>query len=176
MPPRSRLFVICGKELTEEDLTEHFKAYGDFEYCKVMTDRNSNESKGFAYVKFSRASTASIAMEDVNHHAQIAGFKVKVLIADPKSRRTPVDHNKNLDFDGRMQSQIAGPYPVHYNPTPPPAPNPTPMAYPPTIRHASSLPFVLPSTKATLVHCVPQNYHPRSAWKGFCKIPWYGIL
>lgn len=65
-PPRSRLFVTCSKEYTEETLTQIFSKYPDFEYCKLVRDKHSNESKCCAFVKFSKASSAALAMEDFN--------------------------------------------------------------------------------------------------------------
>jgi RNA recognition motif-containing protein len=150
LPPRSRLFVICSKvalflgflflsvyfrasqhhflalysycmkDYSEDDVTARFKPYGEIEYCKVIKDKQTNESKGFAYVKFAKASAAALAMEEVNRLAQengtranffwhflrffllcSSGLKIKALIADPKSK------NKG-----------DGPLPVSYPPLP----------------------------------------------------------
>jgi len=89
LPPRSRLFVICQKEFLDEDITNHFKPYGDIEYVKVIKDKITNEPKGYAYVKFSKSSSAAIAMEEVNRLAQESGIKLKALVADPKSKLKP---------------------------------------------------------------------------------------
>lgn len=86
LPPRSRLFVICSKDYHEDELSARFKPYGEIEYCKVIKDKPTNESKGFAYVKFAKASSAALAMEEVNRLAQENGLKIKALIADPKSK------------------------------------------------------------------------------------------
>lgn len=86
LPPRSRLFVICAKDYSEDDVSARFKPYGEIEYCKVIKDKQSNESKGFAYVKFAKSSSAALAMEEVNRIAQENGLKIKALIADPKSK------------------------------------------------------------------------------------------
>ena len=62
---RTRLFVVCPKNYSEEDLKKKFEHFGDLEYCNVVRDRQSGENKGFGYVKFSKASTAAIAMEEL---------------------------------------------------------------------------------------------------------------
>lgn len=85
-PPRSRLFVICSKEFSEEDLAERFKAFGDLEYSRVIKDKQTNEHKGYAYVKFAKSSTAALAMEHINQSSPESGLKLKALIADPKSK------------------------------------------------------------------------------------------
>lgn len=89
MPPRSRLFVICSKDYLEEDITQRFKPFGEIEYCKIIKDKQSSESKGYAYVKFTKSSSAAMAMEEVNRLAQETGLKLKALIADPKAKSKP---------------------------------------------------------------------------------------
>jgi len=84
-PPRSRLFVICSKEFTEHDLAERFKVYGELEYCKLIKDKQTQESKGYAYVKYYKASHAAVAVEEVSHTVE-PGVKLKALVADPKSK------------------------------------------------------------------------------------------
>lgn len=84
-PPRSRLFVICSKDFTQEELAERFKLYGDLEYCKLITDKDSGESKGYAYVKYYKASHAAVAVEEVGNTVP-EGVKLKALVADPKGK------------------------------------------------------------------------------------------
>lgn len=84
-PPRSRLFVICSKEFTEEELAAKFRVYGDLEYCKLMRDKQNQESKGYAYVKYFKSSHAALAVEEVSSTVA-EGVKLKALIADPKGK------------------------------------------------------------------------------------------
>jgi RNA recognition motif-containing protein len=72
-PPRSRLFFVCGREQTEEELIEKFKQFGtvdasELEYCKLMKDKNTGESKGCGFAKFTKASTAALVMEKMNEN------------------------------------------------------------------------------------------------------------
>jgi len=101
-PPRSRLFILCSKEVTEEDLEEKFNVFGDLEFCKIMRDKQTGESKGFGYVKFSKASTAAIAMETVNEqqYENPQGSKLKALIADPKNktRKTAPEYYSRQEY------------------------------------------------------------------------------
>ena len=73
--------------MSEETLNERFKDFEDLEYCKVITDKTNGDSKGFAYVKFSKASSAAKAMEEILKTGLIAGMKIKILISDPKEKR-----------------------------------------------------------------------------------------
>lgn len=47
-----RLFVIVPKSMTDDELYEIFKAYGEIDYASVIRDRDSKDSKGFAYIKY----------------------------------------------------------------------------------------------------------------------------
>ena len=55
------------KKMTEPQLEEAFRTAHDkdLEYCKIITDRQTNQSKGFAYVKFFTAASAARAMEEI---------------------------------------------------------------------------------------------------------------
>lgn len=47
-----RLFVIIPKSMTDTELYDTFKQYGDIDYANIIRDRDTKESKGFAYVKY----------------------------------------------------------------------------------------------------------------------------
>lgn len=47
-----RLFVIIPKSMTDTELYETFKQYGDIDYANIIRDKETKESKGFAYVKY----------------------------------------------------------------------------------------------------------------------------
>jgi len=85
-PARSRLFVVCPKELLEKSIDKKFSEFPDYEYSKVIVDKITGISKGFAFIKFSKASSAAEALEIVNSIGQIDNNPVKVLIADPKAK------------------------------------------------------------------------------------------
>lgn len=77
---RTRLFVVCPKEFSEEELQSKFEEFGDYDYCNIIRDKNTGESKGFGYVKFHKASTAAIAMERCDK-------TLKAILAEPKSAK-----------------------------------------------------------------------------------------
>ena len=80
LPPSPTIvlaFYLCHlKDYSQEDVTARFKPYGEIEYCKVIKDKQTTESKGFAYVKFAKASAAALAMEEVNRLAQENGIHI----------------------------------------------------------------------------------------------------
>lgn len=47
-----RLFVVCKKTSTVEDIEDHFKEFGEIDNVKLVKNRDTNENKGFAYVKY----------------------------------------------------------------------------------------------------------------------------
>jgi len=121
-PPRSRLFVVCPKELTENEIHAAFSEFEDYDYSKVILDKQTGVSKGFAYVKFKKASSAAIALEIINEKGVISGKQVKVLVADPKSKakviEPPQNHPEALSF---FSASTSPPSP-YYNYIPVPYP------------------------------------------------------
>lgn len=77
---RTRLFVVCPKDYLEDNLKDKFAQFGDFEYCNIIRDKVTGDSKGFGYVKFSKASTAALAMENCDK-------TLKAILAEPKSTK-----------------------------------------------------------------------------------------
>lgn len=47
-----RLFVIVPKTMTDSELYDYFKQFGDIDYASIIKDKNTRENKGFAYVKY----------------------------------------------------------------------------------------------------------------------------
>lgn len=105
-----RLFVVVPKNIKESELEEHFGQFGDVDYVSIVKDRNTKESKGFAYIKYHRMSHAAKAFEDCER-------AYKPVFADPKPKqgdyRNQTDINKNHavnmhsgshDTGGRSQS------------------------------------------------------------------------
>ena len=65
-PPNSRLFIVCGKSITEDEFKEAFEVFGIIEEIWVLKDKVTNEPKGVTYIKFSKTSEAALAMEEMN--------------------------------------------------------------------------------------------------------------
>lgn len=40
--------------MNDDDLYDSFHEFGSIQYAKIIRDRNTKESKGVAYVKFSK--------------------------------------------------------------------------------------------------------------------------
>ncbi|XP_065565055.1 RNA-binding protein 45-like isoform X3 [Artemia franciscana] len=99
-PPYSRLFVVCNKGVTEEELRPAFEEFGKVEEVWIVKDKSTGEAKGIAYVKFSKTSEAAAAMEALDgKHVGNGPRPIKVLIAhsrDQSSKKDMGDDEKPL--------------------------------------------------------------------------------
>ncbi|XP_014676357.1 PREDICTED: RNA-binding protein 45-like [Priapulus caudatus] len=93
-----RLFLIVPKSHTEEDVREHFNKFGDIDYVTIIKDKSTGDPKGFAYVKFHKASHAALALENCD-----SSYRPK--FADPKFSAGWRERDKrdNKDYDSRSQ-------------------------------------------------------------------------
>ena len=53
-PPNSRLFIVCGRQITEDQFKEGFGVFGKIEEIWLVKDRVSKAPKGIAYIKVQR--------------------------------------------------------------------------------------------------------------------------
>ncbi|KAL0963868.1 hypothetical protein UPYG_G00314600 [Umbra pygmaea] len=81
----TRIFVMIPKTFTEEDLKETFKVYGDIEYCIVVKNKSTGESKGLGYVRFHKPSHAATAIEKCDK-------TFRAILAEPRNK-TPAPEN-----------------------------------------------------------------------------------
>lgn len=81
-PPHSRIFVVCGKQIREEDLRPYFEQFGTIEDIYIPKDRTSGESKGVAYIKFNKTSSAALAIQELHLKTLKSDSKpIKVMVA-----------------------------------------------------------------------------------------------
>lgn len=96
-PPRSRLFMVVPKNADGSIIEAEMSRFSSMQYCK--TDLIA--SKGIVFVKYATSSSACVAMETIQSTGAVAGYKVKIMLAEPKSRRN--------DSKGLLQSQFIQP-------------------------------------------------------------------
>ncbi|XP_030234810.1 RNA-binding protein 45 [Gadus morhua] len=75
----TRIFVMIPKTFTEDDLKETFKEYGDIEYCVIIKNKFTGESKGLGYVRYYKPSQAAMAIENCDR-----GYRA--ILAEPRSK------------------------------------------------------------------------------------------
>jgi RNA recognition motif-containing protein len=72
--------------VTEDDLKEAFRAYGDVTSANLITDKFSGQSKGFAFLEMANNAEADIAIKSLNGTA-LKGRNIKVNQALPRDGR-----------------------------------------------------------------------------------------
>lgn len=73
-------------QTTSQDLQELFAQVGTVESASVIEDRDTGQSKGFAFVEMSTEEEAAAAIEQFNGK-EVAGRALKVNEARPKENR-----------------------------------------------------------------------------------------
>jgi len=71
-------------EVTEEDLKEAFKAFGEVETVNIIKDNYTGRSKGFGFVEMPNSADAQSAINELND-TELKGRKLKVNKARPRS-------------------------------------------------------------------------------------------
>lgn len=79
-----------GFSVSNEDLSEKFSQYGTVSSAKVIIDRDTNRSKGFAFVEMSSSSEAAKAINALNG-TDFEGRQMNVSEAKPMEKR---DNNR----------------------------------------------------------------------------------
>ena len=72
----------------DDDLEQEFAPYGNVQSAKVIMDRDTQRSKGFAFVEMSSASEAEAAIQEL-HGKNLSGRDMTVNIARPMEARAP---------------------------------------------------------------------------------------
>ncbi|CAD7697503.1 unnamed protein product [Ostreobium quekettii] len=102
VPPRSRLFLVVPKTADAQAIKEDMGKCVDLEYCK--TDLIA--SKGVVFCKFQKASAALKAMEDICETGTLCGYKVKCMLAEPKSKHPRLEGLMHASFGPSVQTQL----------------------------------------------------------------------
>ncbi|MDF2177227.1 RNA-binding protein [Aliiglaciecola sp. CAU 1673] len=74
-------------QMTDADLEAAFAAFGTVSSAKIITDRETNRSKGFGFVEFANRSEAEAAIESLNGK-DVSGRALVVNEARPPKPRT----------------------------------------------------------------------------------------
>jgi RNA recognition motif-containing protein len=71
----------------DEDLKEFFAEYGEVSSVKVITDKFTNRSRGFAFVEMPDEAAAQKAIQELDG-ATVDGRTIKVNVARPKEKNS----------------------------------------------------------------------------------------
>ncbi|HIF50917.1 MAG TPA: RNA-binding protein [Thiotrichaceae bacterium] len=72
-----------SRTTTEKQIQDLFESYGNVQYCTLVMDKKSGESKGFGFIEMPKIGEAKVAMKNINNK-EIDGNKVRVKKAEPK--------------------------------------------------------------------------------------------
>ncbi|MDD2475945.1 MAG: RNA-binding protein [Dysgonamonadaceae bacterium] len=72
--------------VTESDLIDIFEDYGTISSAKVITDRDTGQSRGFGFVKMADKADGQRAIEELNE-AEFDGRIITVNVARPRTER-----------------------------------------------------------------------------------------
>lgn len=71
-----------SRTTTEAELRVMFEAHGAVQFCNLVMDKVTGESKGFGFVEMPKAGAAKAAMKALNGK-DVAGSKIRVKKAEP---------------------------------------------------------------------------------------------
>ncbi|MBL8160332.1 RNA-binding protein [Candidatus Saccharibacteria bacterium] len=83
---------------TDDELRELFSAHGTVDSARVMTDRETNRSRGFGFVEMGNDDEAKKAIEALNN-SDIGGRNIVVNEARPREDRPRRDFNGGGGYD-----------------------------------------------------------------------------
>jgi RNA recognition motif-containing protein len=115
--PRQRLFIVCHKTVTQDQLARLFQRYPGMEYCDLKKDKQSGESKGFAYINYSTPSSAMMAKDQMDGFEFPPGSVLKVMFAEPLGVKGGAPHPPPSDSVSAVTeirdsfAQMMTPYP-----------------------------------------------------------------
>lgn len=72
---------------TESELSDKFGAFGTVESCKLITDRDTGQSKGFGFIEMASDGEAHAAIDGLNG-TDYGGRPMKVNEAKPQEKRS----------------------------------------------------------------------------------------
>lgn len=83
----NRIFIIGTKDCSPPDVRAAFEHFGEITDVYMPRGKSSNEYKGIAYVTYSKASEAALAIEEMNGKSlKDTNRSIKVVLANSKSQ------------------------------------------------------------------------------------------
>lgn len=73
-----------ARSVTEKELKSMFAEFGQVQYCNLVLDKESGQSKGFAFVEMPKVGEVKVAIKKLNN-LELEGHKIRVKKADNTS-------------------------------------------------------------------------------------------
>ncbi len=77
-----------SRDTTETQLRTLFESYGKVQYCTLVIDEKSGQSKGFGFVEIAKTGEAKAAMKNLNGQ-ELDGQRIRVKKAESKQQTAP---------------------------------------------------------------------------------------
>jgi RNA recognition motif-containing protein len=90
--------------VTDEDLNEYFAEYGEVTSAKVILDKFTQKSRGFAFVEMSDEEAAKKAIQELDG-ASVDGRTINVSVAKPREERTGGGGGNRTGGGGNFQKR-----------------------------------------------------------------------
>lgn len=85
-----KLFVVgFPREMDEQALHTYFSDFGDIHAVKIITDQETGQSKGYAFVDFLDEVGANLAIRDLDG-SEMDGRTISVRVAEKQARTRKV--------------------------------------------------------------------------------------
>ena len=95
-----KLFVAgLSYAMSDNNLSDMFAQYGTVASAKIVTDRDTNRSKGFGFVEFEDAAAGNAAIAGLNGK-EVDGRPLTVNIARPREERPTRSFQDNRNSMG----------------------------------------------------------------------------
>ncbi|MBT5229567.1 MAG: RNA-binding protein [Methylococcales bacterium] len=72
-----------ARDTSEAEIKSLFDEYGSVQSCSLVMDKETKQSKGFAFVEMPKQGEAKAAMKSLNNK-EVAGNKIRVKKSEPK--------------------------------------------------------------------------------------------
>ena len=79
-----------ARNTTEEELSALFAAHGTLQSCTLVMDKETGESKGFAFVEMPKVGEAKVAIKTLNG-MDVDGSKIRVKKAEDAAKKSAGD-------------------------------------------------------------------------------------
>jgi RNA recognition motif-containing protein len=75
------IILSLPREITQKELTELFKVYGEVESCELVMDIKTGKSKGFGFIDMPNDDEANAAIKGL-HDKKVGGNKIRVKVSN----------------------------------------------------------------------------------------------
>lgn len=93
-PTRNLMVNYIPTTIDELQLRQLFEQYGPIETVKIVCDRETRQSRGYGFVKYRQASSAALAIQELNGYP-ILNKRLKVALANHDQHQTRQTQSSN---------------------------------------------------------------------------------